>query len=130
MFTVSVTYEIKRIKERLSKLERDMKRVKEILELSTPLNVFEWPELNELDKKIIRFLYKKKLATTTEIAAGMDLYNPERVGRVIVWKRLKRIVKISQAKEGNSLLVKIGRKWALNFEDFTIALPVEKSEML
>jgi hypothetical protein len=130
MFTVSVTYEIKRIKERLSKLERDMKRVKEILELSTPLNVFEWPELNELDKKIIRFLYKKKLATTTEIAAGMGLYNPERVGRVIVWKRLKRIVKISQAKEGNSLLVKIGRKWALNFEDFTIALPVEKSEML
>jgi hypothetical protein len=98
--------------------------------LSTPLNVFEWPELNELDKKIIRFLYEKKLATTTEIAAGMDLYNPERVGRVIVWKRLKRIVKISQAKEGNSLLVKIGRKWALNFEDFTIALPVEKSEML
>jgi hypothetical protein len=125
---MSVTYEIKKIEKRLLKLERDMKRVKELLEMSTPLNPFEWRELNELDKKIISYLYEKKLATATEIATGIGLQNPERVGRVIVWKRMKRLVKLSQAKEGAPLLVKIGRKWALNSEDFTIALPVKRGE--
>lgn len=123
---MSVTFEIRKLEKRLRKLERDMKRVKETLEMATPLNPLEWPELNELDKKIIKFLYEHKLATSTEIASGIGL--SETVGRVIVWKRLKRIVKVSQAKEGFPLLVKIGRKWALNSEDFTIALPVSKGE--
>lgn len=123
--------EVTKIKEfdrRITRLERDMKRVKELLEMSSPINPLEWNELNDLDKSILKFLYKKKFAgaTTSEIAAGIGLQSAETSGRVIVWKRLKRILKVSKEKEGIPLVMKEGRKWKLNFDDFTFAFPVEK----
>jgi hypothetical protein len=123
---MSVTYEIKKLEKRVQKLERDMKRVKEELELTTMLDPYKWPELNEVDKKIISYLQQKKLATTSEVASGIGLQNPETVGRVIVWKRIKKIVKISKAREGAPLIVPVGRRWSINTEDFSITLPVEK----
>jgi DNA-binding Lrp family transcriptional regulator len=87
-------------------------------------------ELNNVDKEIIKYLQKKKLATTTEIASGIGLQNPETVGRVIVWKRIKKIVKVSNAREGAPLIVKVGRKWAINTEDFSISLSIGAGEEL
>jgi len=127
---MSVTYEIKKLERRVQKLEKDMKRVKEHLELTIMLDPYKWPELNNVDKEIIKYLQEKKLATTTEIASGIGLQNPETVGRVIVWKRIKKIVKVSNAREGAPLIVKVGRKWAINTEDFSISLSIGAGEEL
>lgn len=120
---MNVTIDIEKIEKRVAKLERDMKKVKELLEMSTPIKPLEWSELSDLDKKILRFLYEKKLAgaTTTQIAIGIGLERAETSGRVIVWKRLKRINRVSKEREGSPILVKEGRRWFLNFDDFTFA---------
>lgn len=116
-----VTFEADKLERRIARLERDVKRVKELLELSASVNPFEWSELNDLDRKILQFLYERKLAgaTTTQIAVGVGLENAETSGRVIVWKRLKKIVRVSKEREGVSILAKEGRRWLLNFDDFT-----------
>lgn len=112
---------MKQLERRIIRLERELKKVLDILELSPITNPFKWQDLTDLDKKILKHLLsqKHKGATTTEIAKALPLDNPEGSGRTIIWRRLKRIQNISKKLKGAPIVISERKCWIMNFDEFT-----------
>jgi len=109
-----------RLEERVKNLESRVKRVEDQLELSPAVVSFDWSEFSERDKAILNFLLKKERAggTTTEIAHGLEMSEPETSGRVKIYRRLKRIERVSRKLKGLPIVKYEKKKWSLNFDDF------------
>jgi len=127
------------IEERLDMLERDMAWAKPLLMKWAKEYEIAMPRINpvkycrdELDKRIINYLVDNFGAGATEIATGLGLENPERLGRHLVGKRLKRMFN-SSSKEGWHILdfdaatrehpitkAKKYRAWWLNLEEVDV----------
>jgi hypothetical protein len=114
---------LKKIEERIDRLEKDIKKVKEILELVPVTEPLKWEILTEEEKRIIEYLLKKKFegATTTEIAEALNMDSPTTSGRVIVWRRLKRVQRVSKRMKGAPLVVCEGKRWFMNYEEYSFA---------
>lgn len=102
------------------------KRVKEIMKLLEMVPIvapWEWESFLEKDKAILKVLVKagREGLTTTDIAKALSLESPEGSGRVMVYKRLKRITKISERMKGTSIVLSDGRRWVMNFDDYEFA---------
>ena len=118
-------YGMKDLERRIERLEREVKKIFDALALSKVVNPIEWKDISDLDKKIIKFLHKKKYdgATTTEIAKAVGLKDPESYGRTTVWRRLKRIEYISRRIEGSPIVVVERKRWRLNYDEFDFGIP-------
>ena len=111
------------LERRMKKLEKDVKRIKKLVGILPPLvKPLEWDELSLRDKDVLKFLIEQprnKRFTTTQIAESLHLDNPSKVGRVYVWKSLKRIQRIARKKRQRILdYDRVAKTWALNREDF------------
>lgn len=106
---------------RLKRIEGRLKKLEDLAEITPSVVSFNWEGLTKRDKTILHFLRMvgREGATTTEIAAALQLPSPQKSGRTIVYRRLKRIEKISRRHEGLSVVVYADRKWSLNFNEFT-----------
>lgn len=115
------------LESRLKLIEERLKRIEDILELSPTVVSFDWKEFNERDRRILEYLYSKgrEGATTTEIAETLEFKNPETSGRTIVYRRLKRIERISRRIKGLPIVVYEMKKWLLNYDDFNFQLRKE-----
>lgn len=109
-----------RLEERVKNLESRVKRIEDQLELSPAVVSFDWTEFSDRDKAILNFLLGKDRAggTTTEIAQGLEMSEPETSGRVKVYRRLKRIERVSRKLKGLPIVNYERKKWSLNFDDF------------
>lgn len=114
----------------LAQIEQDVallkKRVRELMKLAEMVPIvapWEWESFLEQDKAILKVLVKagREGKTTTDIARALDLESPEGSGRVMVYKRLKRITKISERLKGASIVLSDGRRWVMNFDDYDFA---------
>jgi len=114
------------LEERVELLERRMKEVMRLLEMVPAVAPWEWKMFKEQDTDVIKVLVKagREGLTTTNIAEGLGLENPKSSGRVTVYKALKRIEKISKSLKGIPVVLRVGRRWAMNFDDFSFA-PLE-----
>ena len=114
----------KSLESRLKRIEERLKRIEDILELSPTIVSFDWKEFNERDKEILEYLYCKgrEGATTTEIATNLRFPNPESSGRTIVYRRLKRIERISRRIKGLPIVIYEAKRWFLNYDDFDFKL--------
>lgn len=108
------------LERRVRELEKDVKKIKEILQLAEVLNPITWEVFNDRQRRIIKYLLSKKYAgaTTTEIAKAIGLDNPKS-GRTIIWRELKRIQRISKRMKGDPIVVCEGKRWTMNYDDFT-----------
>jgi len=116
---MSVT-RLAKLSARVRRLEREVRRIKEVLELTKPFNPFDWEELSPLEKEIFRHLLKRgwKGDTATNMAKLFGVPNPETSGRVKVYRKLRRIEKISMKKEGVPIVVLEGKRWLANFTEY------------
>jgi len=101
--------------KRLRKIEADLEM------LPTITSFDDWATLTNRDRKILYALSKYELdgANTVQIAKDIQLNKPETSGRTIVLRRFYTIQKTSIRLKGFPLIVKVGKKWSLNFDDFT-----------
>lgn len=76
--------------------------------------------MTELDKRILKHLLgcEYRGATTTEMARALGLDNPESSGRTIIWRRLKRIEKISIRLKGMPIVITSVKRWLMNYDEF------------
>jgi len=88
--------------------------------MSPTVTSFDWKEFNERDQAILSYLYSKEQAgaTTTEIAEKIGLKEPETSGRTIVYRRLKRIERISRRIKGTPIIYYDRKIWSLNYDAF------------
>jgi hypothetical protein len=109
------------MEKQLELLNRRLKKVEEILELTDIIASFDWDAFTERDRAILTHLYKveRKGATTIELAKALGLNKPETSGRTIVYRRLKRIEQISKRLKGLPIIIEERKKWYLNTDDFT-----------
>ena len=113
------------LNKRIDKLERDMRRVKDIVGLLPPLvKPLEWDQLRDLDKKILRYMieHENQISFRTgAIAVALGL--PRESGRVKVWKSLKRIRRTGRAKHTCILEQdKLAKTWSLRHDEFTFRI--------
>jgi len=117
-----------KIEARIKNLEARVKRIEDELQFSPGVVTFDWKDWNLLDQDILRVLSVKgrRGAATTEIARELNLDAPEASGRVTVYRRLKRIERISRKLKGYPLVVSDRKRWSLNFEDFQFHIKKEE----
>jgi len=110
--------EVRSLKKRLSRVEADLEY------LPTITSFDKWTTLTLRDREMLEILYDYGVegASTLDLAKKMEMHKPETSGRTIVGRRLKRIREVSINLKGNPLVVAVGRKHALNFEDYKIEL--------
>lgn len=118
----------KLVKRRLDDYERRLKRIEEVLEFSPAVTSFDWKDFSDRDKDILAVLLEagREGTTTTEVATKLELLNPETSGRAVVWKRLRRVEKISVQIKGFPLVRLVRKRWSLNFDDFTFDVKEEE----
>lgn len=110
---------------RLRSVEKRLRKVESELEMLPAITSFKtWRSLTERDQAILTALYKYELegASTLALAKDLDLNKPETSGRTIIARRLRSIQKISVKLKGAPVVIRQGRNWALNFEDYIIEL--------
>lgn len=109
-----------RLAERVKNLENRVKRLEDELEISPSIASFDWEGFSDRDKAILRFLLssERKGMTTTKIAEGLNMHEPETCGRVKVYRRLKRIERVSRKIKGLPIVLYEKKRWSLNFDDF------------
>lgn len=112
---------ITNLEEKVNRLRREVKKIMDVLELSPTVDPLDWKDFTELDKGIIKHLLEKKYAgdTTTGIAEAIGLDKPTSTGRVIVWRRLKRIQRISNRIKGAPIVLIDKKRWFMNYDEFT-----------
>ena len=113
------------LRKKVSKLERDMQRIKDVVGLLPPIvKPLEWKELYDLDRKVLRFMIEHENQgsfRTGEIAVALGL--PKESGRVRVWKALKRIRRVGRAKHKCILEQdKVLKTWSLRRSDFAFRM--------
>lgn len=106
-----------KLKERVTRLERKLKRVEdELALLPESIDPLTWKTLEPLDKEILSLLLHKSVAlSTTEVADKL-----KGVHRTKVWRRMKKIQKASKKLKGESIVVfdPSSKKWSMNTDDF------------
>lgn len=110
---------------RLRSVEKRLRKVESELEMLPAITSFKtWRSLTERDQAILTALYKYELegASTRALAEDLALNKPETSGRTIIARRLRSIQKISVKLKGAPVVIRQGRNWALNFEDYIIEL--------
>jgi hypothetical protein len=120
---VTVDKRLEELEKRVRRVEKEIKNIKEVLELAPVVNPLRWDIFTDLEKAIIQYLLDKKFegATTTEMARKLNLPSPEGSGRVIVWRRLRRIQRLSKRKKGVPIVVYESKRWFMNYEEFSFA---------
>ena len=113
------------LNKRIDKLERDMRRVKDIAGLLPPLvKPLEWDQLHDLDRKVLAYMIENENQIsfrTGEIAVALGL--PKDSGRVRVWKSLKRIRRVGRAKHRCILEQdRVVKTWSLRRSDFSFRI--------
>lgn len=106
---------------RFKNIENRLKRIEDVLEFSPSIASFDdWIDFTDRDKKILFILLNKERqgASTTAIATELGMEVPEGTGRVLVYKRLKRIERVSRKIKGMPIVLYEKKKWSLNFDDF------------
>jgi len=109
--------EVSKLKERVTRLERWRRRVSEELailpETIDPLGK-QWKHFDVLDRDILELLLSDTPYSTVEIG------NKLRVHRTKVWRRMKKIKRVSEKIKGNSIIVfnPSTKQWSLNTEEF------------
>lgn len=116
---------------KIKRLERRVKRLEDVMEISPMLTTFDWEEFNIRDKAILKILLEKgrRGVTTTVIATELDFPEPEKTGRVIVYRRLKRMERISKRIKGFPIISCDRKKWSLNYDEFKFDIDVEKQKV-
>jgi len=111
------------LEQKVAFLEKRMKEVMKMLQMVPVVAPWEWDSFLKQDRAILKVLVKagREGLTTTEIAKVLGLESPEGSGRVMVYKRLKRIAKISERTKGTSFVISDGRRWVMNFDDYEFA---------
>jgi DNA-binding NarL/FixJ family response regulator len=116
--------------DEIEAIKRRLKKVEEVLELTPIIKDFEWKQrdkdgkevdvFTERQRAILNALYKyKEGLTTTEIAKEIGLHDPETTGRVLILRAIKKIKLQSKRIKGSPIITKIGRKWLLNYDEFS-----------
>uniref|UniRef100_A0A6M3ID44 Uncharacterized protein n=1 Tax=viral metagenome TaxID=1070528 RepID=A0A6M3ID44_9ZZZZ len=101
-------------------IEKRLKRIEEMIDLLPTVTSFDLKQLELIDKKILNVLHVKGTdgATTTEIADNLGYEDPEGSGRVTVYRRLKRIERVTSRAKGLPFVITESRRWFLNFDDY------------
>ncbi len=122
---------IKQLEIKVESIHKRLRRVEADLEMLPTVTSFdEWTTLTERDRRILAALpsYGFEGASTLQLAKDISLNKPKTSGRTIVLRRLYRIQKVSTKMKGAPLVLSVGRKWSLNFDDFSFALEEKKDE--
>ena len=111
------------LERKVAFLEKRMKEVMKFLQMVPVVAPWEWESFLEKDRVILKVLVRsdREGLTTTEIAKALSLESPEGSGRVMVYKSLKRIAKISERMKGTPFVISDGRRWVMNFDDYEFA---------
>jgi len=111
------------MEQRVAFLEKRVKEIMKFLAMVPIVAPWEWESFSEQDKAILKVLVRAGRGglTTTGIAKALGLESPEGSGRVMVYKRLKRITKISERMKGAPLVLPDGRQWIMNWDDYDFA---------
>ena len=109
---------------KIKRLETRVKQIEDILELSPVVTSFNYKRIEDVDKKILKVLLGKDRngATTTEIADDLGFSDPENSGRVTVYRRLKRIERVTTRLKSFPFVITENRRWFLNFEDYNFQI--------
>lgn len=116
--------EVKELRKEVEALKKQVKEIQQILEMAPVINDFDWVEFNERDKQILNQLHVsgKDGATTTFLAQVLGLHHPDKSGRTIIYRRLKRIEKISRFRKGQPIVKPSFKKWYLNFDEYQFTM--------
>ena len=120
---------IRQLETQVKSIDKRVRKIEAGLELLPVVTSFqEWTSLMERDKKILYSLHKYGLegTNTLQLAKDLGLNNPETSGRTIILRRLYRIQKVSLQLKGMPLVVRVSKKWRLNFDDYVFRLEVQK----
>lgn len=109
------------IDKRVRKLEVQLKKILKQLDLMPVTDPTRWKEFTSEERQILRYLLDKKYdgATTTEIAKALNFASPSKSGRVLVWRRLRRISRLSSRRKGAPIVVCEGKRWIMNYDEFS-----------
>lgn len=108
-------------------LKRRVKKLEEFSQVAQFITDFNWKEFGAREQQILTLLYRKAEGfTTTELAREMKLENPERSGRVIVRRKLRKIEQYSKRIKGAPIVARVGRHWTLNFDEFSFQIDEKK----
>lgn len=118
--------EVKKLRSDVDNLKRDMKQVKDLLDLSAIVDPLTWKDLSDLDRLILKALLAAGHAgmetPALAQACGLPYRGKERAkGRHAIWQQLRKIRKISYRLKGDYIVLLESRRWRMNWEDFTFA---------
>lgn len=118
------------IRAELKNLSNRIKRVEDALQFSPTVVSFDWDDFSDLDKRILDALLIKgrRGETTTKLAVALDVREPETSGRVVVYRRLRRIERISRKIKGFPIVIYETKKWSLNYTDFQFIIKKDEEE--
>jgi hypothetical protein len=139
--------EVKPISKNVSKsdfeaLKRRVKKLEEVTENISFITDFNW-DWNQDSKKpdntrapedtrlvsILSLLYKNQPGlTTTQIATELNMINPQGSGRVIVRRKLLKAIRVSKRIRGAPIVVRSGRHWQLNYDEFAFQIKEDQNE--
>ena len=119
---------LRQLAKKVTNLEKKMVEVREVLNLLPPIcDPTAWQDLQERDRDILTFMISESKSSqydrsfsSSEIAEGIGLDDPNGTGRVQVWRSLRKIKKLQRKHHKRVLLEDKQRKrWGLNWYDFT-----------
>lgn len=116
--------ELSKLKERVTRLEKKVRKINDVLALlPETVNLLSYKQFDFLDKQILTQLLSNKTYSTTELARRI-----KNVHRTKVWRRLKKIQRVSSKLKGDSFVVfePSSKKWMLNTEEFEFKDLAEK----
>ena len=131
------TQHVSKIETRLRTVEKDVRKIKATLEMTSPIDPLNWlmkgqntPFFIEFDKQIIQLLLycgENCGLSTTELAKELKIENIDS-GRVMVWRRLKQIAKRSKARTGYPIVITENKRWHMNYDEFSFVKTEDKKE--
>jgi hypothetical protein len=108
------------IENRFKNIEARLKRAEDILEISNTVTSFNWKGFTERDIAILKVLYQKMKtgASSVELAIILNLKSPQKSGRTIIYRRLRRIEAITRREKGQPIVIQERKKWYLNMDEY------------
>jgi len=108
------------IENRFKNIEARLKRAEDILEISNTVTSFNWKGFTERDIAILKVLYQKMKtgANSVELAIILNLKSPQKSGRTIIYRRLRRIEAITRREKGQPIVIQERKKWYLNMDEY------------
>ena len=65
-------------------------------------------------------------ASTVELATLLNLKNPTKSGRTIIYRRLIRIEEITRRQKGQPIVIQERKKWYLNTDEYQFKITEDK----